>query len=80
MFDFQKRAWKVGISCMVMHNEVAPGQHEFAPIYTVANAAADQNILSMDSAWHLCCTAASIVLANMCLRWQFCTTVRSTTV
>ena len=35
---------------MVMHNEVAPAQHEFAPIFTVANAAADQNVLSMDGA------------------------------
>jgi glutamine synthetase len=46
--DFQERAWKLGISAMVAHNEVAPAQHEFAPIYLVANAAADQNILSMD--------------------------------
>jgi len=46
--EFQERAWKLGISSMVSHNEVAPAQHEFAPIYLVANAAADQNILSMD--------------------------------
>ena len=50
--DFQERAWKLGISAMVAHNEVAPAQHEFAPIYLVANAAADQNILSMDGEVH----------------------------
>ena len=48
--DFQERAWKLGISAMVAHNEVAPAQHEMAPIYLVANAAADQNILTMDGA------------------------------
>eukprot|EP01051_Picozoa_sp_SAG22_P013745 SAG22_NODE_1576_length_4074_cov_3.474717_4_plen_93_part_00 len=37
---------------MVMHNEVAPAQHEFAPIFTVANAAADQNVFSMDVLHH----------------------------
>jgi glutamine synthetase len=52
--EFQERAWKLGISSMVSHNEVAPAQHEFAPIYLVANAAADQNILSMDGR-HLAC-------------------------
>ena len=46
--DFRERAWKLGISAMVAHNEVAPGQHEFAPIYSVANSASDTNILSMD--------------------------------
>merc|ERR1719271_274450 len=34
----------------VMHNEVAPGQHEMSPIYCVANASADYNVLFMEVA------------------------------
>lgn len=39
---------KVGISCVVNHNEVAPSQHELSPIFSLTNVAADQNILTME--------------------------------
>ena len=42
------RMWKLGILAKTKHNEVAPGQHEFAPIYTTVNIATDQNQLTME--------------------------------
>merc|ERR1711871_855052 len=39
---------KVGCSMKVYHNEVAPGQHEFSPIFSLTNIANDQNILAME--------------------------------
>jgi len=48
MVDFQTECWKVGISDVVMHNEVAPGQHEWSPIFSLTNVSADQNALAMD--------------------------------
>ena len=40
--------WKVGVSAKTEHNEVAPGQHELAPIYNTVNIAADHNQLTME--------------------------------
>jgi glutamine synthetase len=46
--DIRAQFWKVGISADCFHNEVAPGQHEFAPIFSMTSTAADKNILAMD--------------------------------
>ena len=40
--------WELGISIHCTHNEVAPGQHEISPVFTVANQAADTNVLAME--------------------------------
>ena len=48
MQDLDEELWKLGIYSKTKHNEVAPAQHEFAPIFTTCNIAADQNQLSME--------------------------------
>ncbi|HIU88162.1 MAG TPA: glutamine synthetase III [Candidatus Avilachnospira avistercoris] len=48
MEELDEELWKLGICSKTEHNEVAPCQHEMAPIYTVCNLAADQNELTMD--------------------------------
>ncbi|MCR5732144.1 MAG: glutamine synthetase III [Sphaerochaetaceae bacterium] len=48
MEDLNKELWKVGILAKTEHNEVAPAQHELAPIYTTTNVATDHNQLTMD--------------------------------
>ncbi|WP_026504434.1 glutamine synthetase III family protein [Butyrivibrio sp. NC3005] len=48
MKDLDNELWKVGILSKTKHNEVAPSQHEMAPIYTECNAACDQNQLTME--------------------------------
>ncbi len=48
MADLDKELWKFGVLAKTRHNEVAPAQHELAPIYTVINVAADQNQLTME--------------------------------
>ncbi len=48
MDDLDIELWKLGIYAKTEHNEVAPAQHELAPIYTDANTAADQNQLTME--------------------------------
>ena len=48
MKDLDNELWKLGIYSKTKHNEVAPSQHEMAPIYTDANTAADSNQLTMN--------------------------------
>ena len=48
MSDLNEELWKVGILAKTQHNEVAPSQHELAPIYTTANIATDHNQLMME--------------------------------
>ncbi len=48
MKDLDEELWKLGIPSTTKHNEVAPAQHEMAPIYTTSNVAADQNALTME--------------------------------
>jgi len=48
MKDLDKELWKVGVLSKTKHNEVAPCQHEMAPIYSDANSACDQNQLAME--------------------------------
>ena len=48
MEDLNRELWKVGILAKTEHNEVAPAQHELAPIYTTTNIATDHNQLTME--------------------------------
>jgi glutamine synthetase len=48
MKDFERELWKLGILAETKHNEVAPSQHEMAPVYTDCNSANDQNQLTMN--------------------------------
>ena len=48
MKDLDEELWKLGVLSKTKHNEVAPAQHEMAPIYTDANSACDQNQLVME--------------------------------
>ena len=48
MEDLNKELWKLGIPAKTEHNEVAPAQHELAPIYTTTNVATDHNQLTME--------------------------------
>ena len=48
MEDLNKELWKLGILAKTEHNEVAPAQHELAPIYSSTNIATDNNQLTME--------------------------------
>ena len=48
MADLNEELWKLGILAKTEHNEVAPAQHEMAPIYTTTNIATDHNQLTME--------------------------------
>lgn len=47
MKEVNEECWKLGVSAKTQHNEVAPAQHELAPIYAPANIAADHNQIMM---------------------------------
>lgn len=49
MKDVNIELWKLGVSAKTQHNEVAPAQHELAPVYAVANIAVDHNQLVMET-------------------------------
>ncbi len=49
MRDVNKELWKLGVSSKTQHNEVAPAQHELAPIYAECNVAVDHNQLIMET-------------------------------
>ena len=64
MKDLDEELWKLGILAKTKHNEVAPAQHELAPIFTTSNIATDHNQLTMEimkkvasqvTAWPACC-------------------------
>ena len=48
MKDLDEELWKLGVLAKTKHNEVAPAQHELAPIFTTTNVATDHNQLTMD--------------------------------
>jgi glutamine synthetase len=48
MKELNEELWKLGVMAKTEHNEVAPGQHELAPIFTTTNIAADHNQLTME--------------------------------
>lgn len=49
MQDVNEELWKLGVAAKTQHNEVAPGQHELAPIYSMCNVAVDHNQLVMET-------------------------------
>lgn len=48
MKELDDELWKLGVSAKTKHNEVAPAQHELAPIFTNTNRAIDENLLTME--------------------------------
>ena len=48
MKDLEAELWKLGVCAKTRHNEVAPAQHELAPVYTTTNIATDHNQLTME--------------------------------
>ena len=48
MKDLDHELWQLGVLAKTEHNEVAPAQHELAPIYTTTNGAVDSNLLTME--------------------------------
>ena len=48
MKDLDEELWKLGIPAKTKHNEVAPCQHELAPVFEMANVAVDHNMLTME--------------------------------
>lgn len=48
MHDLDEELWKLGIPAKTKHNEVAPAQHELAPVFSTANVAVDYNQLTME--------------------------------
>jgi glutamine synthetase len=55
MKDVNTQLWKLGVSAKTQHNEVAPAQHELAPIYAQANVAVDHNQLVMQTLKRVAC-------------------------
>lgn len=55
MRDVNIELWKVGVSAKTQHNEVAPAQHELAPIYSEANIAVDHNQIVMQTLKRVAC-------------------------
>ena len=55
MKDVNEELWKLGVSAKTQHNEVAPAQHELAPIYAEANIAVDHNQLIMQTLKRVAC-------------------------
>ena len=49
MKELDQELWKVGVLAKTEHNEVAPAQHELAPVFTTGNIAADHNQLTMET-------------------------------
>lgn len=48
MKELDDELWKLGVSAKTKHNEVAPAQHELAPIFATSNRAIDENLLTME--------------------------------
>ena len=48
MKELDEELWKLGVAAKTKHNEVAPCQHELAPMFTVSNVAIDHNLLTME--------------------------------
>ena len=55
MRDVNIELWKVGVTAKTQHNEVAPAQHELAPIYSEANIAVDHNQIVMQTLKRVAC-------------------------
>ena len=55
MKDVNEQLWRVGVTAKTQHNEVAPAQHELAPIYAEANVAVDHNHIVMQTLKRVAC-------------------------
>ena len=55
MKDVNEELWRVGVTAKTQHNEVAPAQHELAPIYSEANIAVDHNQIVMQTLKRVAC-------------------------
>ncbi|MDD3217872.1 MAG: glutamine synthetase III [Lachnospiraceae bacterium] len=55
MKDVNEELWKLGVSAKTQHNEVAPAQHELAPIYAECNVAVDHNQIVMQTLKRIAC-------------------------
>ena len=55
MKEVNEQLWKVGVTAKTQHNEVAPAQHELAPIYAEANIAVDHNQIVMQTLKRVAC-------------------------
>ncbi|MBO6163987.1 MAG: glutamine synthetase III [Lachnospiraceae bacterium] len=64
MRDLNDRLWRLGIPAKTQHNEVAPAQHELAPIYAQCNVATDQNQLIMECMKKIACSHGLTCLLN----------------
>ena len=53
MAELDRELWDLGIFAKTKHNEVAPSQHELAPVYATVNLAIDQNLLTMETMKHV---------------------------
>ena len=53
MKELDEELWKLGVPAKTKHNEVAPCQHELAPIFDTTNVAIDHNLLTL-SLIHIC--------------------------
>ena len=53
--NVNEELWRVGVSAKTQHNEVAPAQHELAPIYAECNVAVDHNHLVMQTLKRVAC-------------------------
>ena len=64
MKDLNIELWKLGVTAKTQHNEVAPAQHELAPIYETANIAVDHNQLVMETMKKVACRHGMYCLLN----------------
>ncbi len=53
MAELDRELWELGIPAKTKHNEVAPSQHELAPVFCTVNLAVDQNLLVMETMKHV---------------------------
>ena len=71
MKDLNVELWKFGITATTQHNEVAPAQHEMAPIFSTANVAVDQNQLAMETMKNIAYRHGLVCLLHeKPLRWR----------
>ena len=64
MKDLNEELWKLGVSAKTQHNEVAPAQHELAPIYAQANIAVDHNQITMETMKKVACRHGMVCLLH----------------
>ena len=68
MKELDEELWKLGILAKTKHNEVAPAQHELAPIFTTTNIATDHNQLTMETMKNVAARHGLVCLLHEALR------------